>query len=176
MSKPKKEVQKKWRAPFKLPDDKEAREKKTKNEYKKLLRKAEFKDFKSEVVTVGKKKEWSSKQQNGEQRLSEKQLSGQKLPGQQHSGQQPSSSSQKPFHKENAFTKAERDRKKAAAAAAEAKTKARAEAEAKRKALENYETKKKTDFKRLSKKTKKGQPHMGSQMEVLLAKIEKQMQ
>ena len=171
MSKPKKEVQKKWRAPFKLPDDKEAREKKTKNEYKKLLRKAEFKDFKSDVVTVGKKKERSSKQQNGEQRLSGKQPSGQ-----QHSGQQPSSSSQKPFHKENAFTKAERDRKKTAAAAAEAKTKARAEAEAKRKALENYEAKKKTDFKRLSKKTKKGQPHMGSQMEVLLAKIEKQMQ
>jgi len=167
MSKPntnsKKET-KKWRPPFKAPDEKDIRERKTKNEYKKLLRKSEFKNFKSEVLgsTGGKKKQHDQKQRQQPQQQPE------------HQQQQPSGK-QKHFQKDNAFTKAERDRKKAAAAASEAKAKAVAEAEATRKALDDYNNKKKSNFKHLSKKTKKGQPHMGSQMQVLLAKIEKQM-
>jgi len=163
---------------------KDSNEQRTKNEYKKLLRKAEFKNFKSEVLARPGPKPNSNETNEG--RLKQK-LKGDKAPRHQsqkqskhggkqlHQQQQPQQQQQEQPRKESAFTKAERDRKKAAVAAAEAEAKRRADAEARRKAKEMYEKKKKSDFKRLSKKTRKGQPHMGSQMQILLAKIEKQM-
>ena len=161
---------------------KDSNEQRTKNEYKKLLRKAEFKNFKSEVLARPGPKPNSNETNEG--RLKQK-LKGDKAPRHQsqkqskHGGkqlhQQQQQQQQQQPRKESAFTKAERDRKKVALAAAEAEAKRRADAEARRKAKEMYEKKKKSDFKRLSKKTRKGQPHMGSQMQILLAKIEKQM-
>merc|ERR1712142_286287 len=160
---------------------KDSNEQRTKNEYKKLLRKAEFKNFKSEVLARPGPKPNSSETKEGRLKLK---LKGDKAPRHQsqkqskHGGkllhQQQQQQQQQP-RKESAFSKAERDRKKVALAAAEAEAKRRADAEARRKAKEMYEKKKKSDFKRLSKKTRKGQPHMGSQMQILLAKIEKQM-
>merc|ERR1712142_507372 len=161
---------------------KDSNEQRTKNEYKKLLRKAEFKNFKSEVLARPGPKPNSNETKEG--RLKQK-LKGDKAP--RHQSQKQSKRGGKQLHqqqqqqqqqqprKESAFTKAERDRKKAAVAAAEAEAKRQADAEARRKAKEMYEKKKKSDFKRLSKKTRKGQPHMGNQMQILLAKIEKQM-
>merc|ERR1711915_1150532 len=114
---------KQWRQKQGQKTDKELVEQKAKNQYKKLLRKSEFKDFKSEVLG------------------NDKNVA--------HKG-----------GKQNLILRAKEKR----------------EQEAKTKALEEYHLKKKKNFKNLSKRTSKGQPHMGSQMEVLLAKIQKQMQ
>lgn len=154
----KKGNKKKWRPPLKPATEKEILAQKAKNGYKKLLRKSEFKNFKSEVL--------------GEADKSKSQIHVQRQQGQVDEQQQPS----KNPPKETMFSKAERERKKTAKAKAEAKAKSRADAESRRQAIDKYEENKKNNFKHLSKKTKKGQPHMGSQMEVLLAKIQKQMQ
>jgi len=167
MSEPKQKAgKKKWRPPQKPATDKQTLERKTKNDYKKLLRKSEFKNFKSEVVNQQQQRKQQQKQQL--QQPSQKQQQQQQRLQQQQPGERPA--------KQNAFTKAERDRKKAASQAAEAKAKSEADAESRRKAMAEYGEKKKKNFKHLSRKTNKGQPHMGSQMEVLLQKIQKQMQ
>ena len=134
--------------------EKEKLAQKAKNDYKKLLRKSEFKNFRSEVLDDKEKQKGRQQEQNHNQQ-------------QNHSKNAP---------KDTMFSKAERERKKTAKAKAEAKAKAKADAESRRLAIERYGENKKKNYKNLSKKTKKGQPHMGSQMKVLLEKIQKQMQ
>lgn len=108
---------------------------KTKNEYKKLLRKSEFKNFQSEAL---------------ETKLKNKGTSNVSM-----------------------FSKAQKKRKKEMEVKTRSNEEQRVRAEARNKAISAYKEKKTNNFKHLSKKTKKGQPHMGSQMEVLLAKIQK---
>merc|ERR1711915_87524 len=130
---------KQWRQKQGQKTDKELVEQKAKNQYKKLLRKSEFKDFKSEVLG------------------NDKNVA--------HKG-----------GKQNSILRAKEEREQEAKTKAAEMLKQQQELEAKKKALEEYHLKKKKNFKNLSKRTSKGQPHMGSQMEVLLAKIQKQMQ